>query len=1138
MTQGQIEAIFTHWLAGFFSSRNLSRPDGRQLFAYHLSDVEYADLKQALRAVSAASLGALCDARSFKAAWFLFAAEWWKRCYAGGAWGWSGLFDAIPLAEPGQVVKQAWVMNAREFWRLVGTLPNARPYLGQVILNGGIPERLLEEAQGRIAALLRLVLLRLGRLPMLRQDELLDAVREQQHLLPRTYREESIFSLFAAVVETILALRNEFQLAEAADPLARLEARCPDWKLRFPLRLDGHVAQSLLTGLVNDAVAATRGTRTPFFIHRGVGIESTNLRERYCQVDVVPRMKAEAFVESIGIAPHDLPQSFDIAMRSEGSVVSIGRGVVIGDEVALRIERTQLPGCWFSGSVSLELSRYGGLLHACDVPGSDAPDTTLPWILIDTAPMAQVIRTGSSCVRNDTVLLSVPSSARIAGSECLIELLGSDGDRNVYRLFKGECRVAQDGDYFDIRTGASDSAQENFLWQGKRLYLDSDPSFVFVAKPRLVRVGPTGEMAGVSLSQVFWRQQGVGNDRSLAQTPPPTGLGLLRWVESGKLQSRLKAVCLPEGARIRYCAGTTPHNGSIKLDAWPASSVAVEASDNHSAVVRKDDGENWTISLDAVGTQVPADITLQIGWHGQGFQRLVLPFPSQGVVLSDQAGKSLQLGGQIRVQDLLGARARLLSSNPNARWLLTLSLRGIEGNSRIERRFAYHRASGESALREIRLFELMPTIAQMLASVEALDVCVEARFDSDGKHYDGFRVARYAYDVVPDKEIGTYCVSDRCVRMLAQESLRDTSIRALPLQHPDQDVQLLPVEVDDIHSGAWAFNPENRASGNWLIYPTFDSPLPLRPLAWKIGDPSDSVGGTPLKLALSVRDKRQRLNALALALAEMAEHPGHQDWSWVEGLSLRIGHLPLSSLDLWIAMARVPQSMIMAHLRVDGFAERISQRADQELPFEWAFTSPIHWQRAIRRLKAVSATKSEVERLLDDLLLQGRLQLAKRLPSVLSMSLTLAQHELDGKRMSELDRNPQQLAILAAGLLHSLYEGDSAALQRLIRRPETDQDLWPSELNTQVQRFSLTPSGKRLFQEIQSLHDDRKFSVIALPFLLAYEAAAGETNHWRESPNHLAALRGYRDFDPYWFDEAYQCAMQCALCDGQIKTEV
>jgi hypothetical protein len=566
--------------------------------------------------------------------------------------------------------------------------------------------------------------------------------------------------------------------------------------------------------------------------------------------------------------------------------------------------------------------------------------------------------------------------------------------------------------------------------------------------------------------------------------------------------------------------------------------MAVETAENLNAVVYRDDGANWTINLEAVCAAIPTYITLQISWHGQGFQRLILPFPSQGVVLSDQAGNSLPLGGQIRVQDLLGARARLLSSNPNARWLLTLSLRGIDGNSGIERRFAYHRASGESALREIRLFELMPTITQMLASVEALDVCVEARFDSDGKHYAGFRVARYAYDVAPDKELGTYCVSDRGIRRPDQVSLRNTFIRALPLQQPDQDVELLPVDIDNVHSGAWAFDPGNRSPGNWLIYPTIDSTLPLRPLAWHILDPSGTRDGTPLKLALGLRDKQERLDALAIALAEMAENASHQDWDWVEALSLRIGHLPLSSLDLWIAMARIPQSMVMAHLRVDGFAERISQRADQELPFEWAFTSPIHWQRAIRRLQTVSSVKSEIDRLLDDLLLRGRLQLAKRLPSVLNMSLTLAQHELDGKRMAELDRTTQQLAILASGLLHNLYEGENAALQRLIRRPETDQDLWPSELNAQVQKFSITPSGKRLFQEVQWLHDDRKFSVIALPFLLAYEAAAEGTNHWRESPDDLAALRGYRDFDPYWFDEAYQCAMQCALCDGKIKTEV
>lgn len=1136
MKFADVERLSAHWLAEFFVSRSMRKPDGRRLYAYHLTDAEYSELTRLLCSISRAPIQVLSEAWSFKAAWFLFSAEWWKRSYSGGAWGWSGIFAAIQLQEPPQSTKQAWVMTARDYWRLEGFMPTARPYLGLVIVNGGIPERLLEEAQGRVAILLRLVLLRVGRLsPRPTAREMVDAVREQQHLLPSTYREESIFSLFAGIVDAVLDLRTEFELSDTQNPLDRLEARCPDWKSRFPLRLNGQAAARLLNGLVNDAVAASRGGRTLFSIKRGLRCGDGLNWTEVCEVDAGPRASLGQFAESLEISVDEVPQSFDIAVRGDGNIAAIGRGFVSGDDVAIRVERYQLPSHWFASSVTLELSRFGRLVHASEIPGGEAPDAAMPWVLSDSAPVARLIKAGSARVRSPSVLVSVPRSATLVSRECQSEKIGESQDRILFRLAGGHWRIQCDNEDYEISCGAQESVQEDLLWRGKRLYLDSDPPFVFVSRPQLYRVRENGEMLGVVPSQIYWQPIGrEGAGLPLARLSPASGIGYLRWIDDGKLQSRLKAVCLPENANVHYRAGVSPECGTILLKSWGAiSSVALLEPSNVGINVKNNADGNWELDLAAAPTSIPANVTLQINWPGAACQRLVLPFPSQGVVLSDADGDVLPLLEQFQITDLVGARARLLSTNPDARWRLTLTLQRHDAGGKIERQISYQRQSGQSALREVRLFELIPTISQMLASVETLDALVEARFTSEGKSFRAFRVRRYGLDVEPGRDEGVYRIA-QSTRIPDLELLQKTRISALPLQRPEEEIHLEAVES----TGAWRFHPECRGSGVWLIYPEVRAPLPLRPLAWFIpGDEAHQDSTTPLRKALAIPDKFDRLDELAAVLSVIAEEPSHTDWTWIEALANRVGHLPLSSLDLWIAMSRVPKAMVMAHLRVDGFADKISPRVDKELPFEWALTSPIQWQLAVRTIKAWSEQQEPTERLLADMLLQGRIQAASQLPALLKMALNLAEHERMGQRMPELDLKPDHRAVLFAHFLESLFEREDSALQRLLRRPEVVGDEWPPDLKSAVQRFAATPSGIRLFSRLDALKDDHKFSVIGLPLLLAYEVAAGQAAHWRNSPEELAALRNYRDFDSYWFDEAYQCGMQCALCEGLLRTE-
>src|SRR3989338_944055 len=81
------------WIVALLNSKNLARPDGRMLYGYRLTDEEFRSLRETLS--FATSFGKLDEVsnkiRSFSALFVLYAAEWWRREYQGGAWRWSSI---------------------------------------------------------------------------------------------------------------------------------------------------------------------------------------------------------------------------------------------------------------------------------------------------------------------------------------------------------------------------------------------------------------------------------------------------------------------------------------------------------------------------------------------------------------------------------------------------------------------------------------------------------------------------------------------------------------------------------------------------------------------------------------------------------------------------------------------------------------------------------------------------------------------------------------------------------------------------------------------------------------------------------------------------------------------------------------
>ncbi|OYS68921.1 hypothetical protein CBG01_10370 [Limosilactobacillus reuteri] len=57
-------------------------------------------------------------------------------------------------------------------------------------------------------------------------------------------------------------------------------------------------------------------------------------------------------------------------------------------------------------------------------------------------------------------------------------------------------------------------------------------------------------------------------------------------------------------------------------------------------------------------------------------------------------------------------------------------------------------------------------------------------------------------------------------------------------------------------------------------------------------------------------------------------------------------------------------------------------------------------------------------------------------------------------------------------------------------------------------------------------------TVINLPLILAADVAFGKVHAWFDDPARLHALEQCRNFDPDWFDEAYNYTIARCYSDG------
>ena len=1120
-------------------ARGLHAPDDRPLYAYRITAEEFFTLEALLKDslahfskrlhtlhpdLSVIELAAQ-NFIGFPALFVLYGAEWWRRRYDGSGFVWEPILHDLGMEASGWAPsrRSACVKNGLKEWGLSLRDSVGLRYLGTMALQGGLPMRLLSDAKGALGRLLRCVLKEAVK-AQVTSVEVQSWVSSLGHYLPRTYRQNEIYVLLADVITTILSLKTQAGLTQSEGAIDQLDRRIPGWRDRFPLSVEDADAQGLIDQLVKDATSEKKQRHSRlFWVERFVesdGEGSWHLRSSLPLSDVI---SSDALAQTFDLQVNELPQFLYLTLRAaDGELVASLRK--LAGQGNYRVERN--PWRFFAKQAAAEhvvhLATTDGREWATTVPRGEALDGDLPWIFDAREDPPKLLRQGGGAVATNQVLVALPQGWTTVTADSKDD--SSEGAMPPFerRIFR-RCENAHfsNGELScHIRIGHADAREESYEWRGKRLWqLAVSPAMAFLGQPGLYSIDEDGGMH-IAPGDANWHPLGA-KSHSLVTPLGPTEM----WHSTkGEVNGRVRMLVLPPAAQMRL-EPSDATSGCIRLVEWGAINLRID----HPNITHTQQriGNDLVASLQVLDQQsIPEWLIAEVHWpHAPHPARVRLPFPVKGARIFNREGE-LTPGTLRATSQLIGVRLLLYGGNPTAPPHMRLKLRLAGKPNMVDRVIT----SPEGSLHaEVRLQDYATEIAHLLANDDQPDAHVEVFAQIGGESYLCLRVAHYACRLDRSDEC-VFLGSDTNDSITSQASGR-FPVAAIRLDSPDDEpFSLTFIQSEESPKGAWDFSPKEREPGAWLIYPPAgsSSSLVFRPTLWMVdGENTDSDG---LAKAVGISDPKQREEALDEWVCLLSEDFLEPGWEYVNLIVEQLGHLPLVTLDLWRAFAHSDKAMAALALRYSLFPYAFPDRFAAELPFAWEAVSFDAWTQAISNLhKQCELRFKDAAKVVFESHLTTRLsEITSRRPN-LRWAIALACAAIQGE-------HPQELSFfqnIDGDQINSfLYGGDDSPWQHLLRGHIEDQ--WPEDFQSCIARARSNRNISHfLCPEPQGYRD----SIVNLPLFLAAQAAIGANGEWFNNPMFINALRKHIDFDPDWFEAAYNWSIGRCISVGLINSE-
>lgn len=1108
------------WKQLFLEFYGLDSPDGRELYKYRVEDRLFESLESMLSDVVQENYPRLSAsqfiARSvFPDLFVLYCAEWWRRRYDGSGFRWEPILDdlGIPSDFWSPLQRSECVEKGLRGWGLRVSRTGGHTYIGSVAAQGGLPTKVLAEARGGIGRLIGKVL-SLARTSSVSIPEISGWVESLDFLLPKSYRQPAILALLTDITWTVLDLKEKAQLTPEGDTLAKLDEKVPGWRDRFPLTIDDSNARALIEQLVKDAAKIRPESQTLIFpVWRSIEKRDDDEWQLRSGIELPSSVSGEALSKLFEISVDDLPRIAEISLLAGPHSQQTHLRRIVGGSPQYRIARS----IWeFSELASTEehllrLNSQDGQSWFASALKGHSMDDQLPWLFSEEPQNYKFIRQGSGSIPSNKGIIATPTGWRIIESTNpdSIELLGEIRmPERELRSFSGRIVVEDtDGNTFRFDTGSAADVEETFEWKGKRLWLDIlTPSIAFRGKPELYIIADDGtqrkaddvKFTGIGLPGAY---DAIGPMQS-------------RHPANGDLKHLSRMLILPSTSSERVDP-TDARSGLITFEGWRCNRVTTSTPNVTIRTSTIDTSFLVNLSLEE-NTRTPDHVDLDIHWPNSTTPaRLKMPFPAKGVRAFDGGGSELLPSSHIPVQSLFGTRIVILGVGSNAKTTLRLSAT----DKRITRKFDL-KSIDQAFSTEVRISDYRSIIDHLHTIDDNPDSTVTLSIEIDGSKC--FELVILPYAVRPERDEYKFWLD-------MGNDLNETNfeVLALPLERPGEE----PEQLECSEGGSdgklfWNFYPEQRDAGAWLIYAPKDSATQFRPMLWTIPREGIDEEGSDFKLAISTEDRNERAQALDHFIEAIASNFDHPGWAEVNQLARQIGHLPLSTLDIWRRFARSSKGMAALAFRYNEFSGDFLSRFSNELPLAWETIAFDDWKNAIdsSHLQLTNLYGTDTGTTIFSSFVKSRVSDLTSESGALFYLLGIIQGSFfkDERQQLHLVRN-----FLGPNAAQKLFIGENSPLMHL-RRNHNDE-IWPTDFSDLLNEVRPDPIFKKyLSPERYGMQDN----VINLPIILAVQAALGNTEKWFTDSSLISQIEDYQTFDIDWFEEAFNQTIARCLSDG------
>ncbi len=1141
------------WKSSFLKQRGFDESTGRPLYTYRVTSEEFSDLETTMREslrlwLTVGTLGNIVRRFAcFPPLFVLYAAEWWRRNYDGTGFAWEPIVRALGASAEtwSQAERSECVEKGLQGWRLRLSNSHGLRYLGSIAFQGGLPMRLLGSAQGSIGGILKRAL-KLAGGGRTDAAEILEWIKSLAHFLPNSYRQNEVFVLLTEVVLTVLRLKQQANLTGGADVLARLDQAVKGWRDEFPLPIDDHQAIELFKLAIGVPPGQQLHRSQAILVERWLDISDQGSFQLRSEIVLPEFLDSAPLARLFGIEPEKLSRALTLRFPRGEQAVDVSLRRLAGQD-RYRVERRTLDrrgDLAIAEHTMLLLIATGEARHT-EIARGEALDPELPWIFEqgdDSANPCRLIRQGSGAIAGFEGILCIPQDWEPrpddgASVDCKGQLSG--GTRRVWTI-RGGIRIdACDGLHYRVRCGQAAATEDRFELRGQRYWdLFDHPAVAFRGVPRLYQVSENG-LERLAQGTLAWRVPGGQFTQRPEEISGPVSA---IWPAQGETRWRTRVVLLPAQASMSVEPGADPSSGALRFANWALLTVDCDTPGVSSQT--RINGASVVLDLKFQGEGYPPEwCSVNVVWRGNpNIVRLRVPFPAKGVRTIAANGTQLEDGALLAVGRVCGTRMVGFLGSGAHQATLTLGLhRGNHAHPVSKVEHTIKAAVGGSRV-EIRLVDYVNDVQRMLADADTLDAYVSVRLRLYGGESSTLRVARYEFELKRLAMMSQLGLAQEQLRSFSVEDIARLPVVALRLDAPGEEpIRLAPVCSEGVPTGNWLFPSVDLSPGAWLIHAGAGSQAAFRPMLWPVLPPVDVPRETQdvekvvevevsLTIALVIPTERQRLDALDAVIAALAQDFTSDGWRLVEQLAVQLGHLPLSTLDLWRCFAQSVTGLAALAVRMGGLPAGFAERFPIELPAAWEMIPLTAWVQAMRALMAQGTSwyGPEAGSIVVSEYLDRRVQaLASACPS-LRVLLEVARGTATAKINQDLRaaQNPGMDGFFAG----QLFNGENSRVQHLLRNNADRQ--WPGGFAAEVTDGRQHGARPYFCPINHGFHD----SVINLPILLALTRNTTMDLHvdLSQHPNLIRKVREVQSFDPEWFAEAFDLTVARCLATGRI----